>query len=265
MTAPSGRALFLSLVFLLPVYAQQRTPQAMNFYSIEKEASDGRQAAATLRSGLSILRQPRLDAYLTNLIASLSKQSPGPFSYSVAVYGGVAQSAAPQLVMPADALQYGATEPISVAGGAIFVPISLVADAPNEAVLAFQLAHAMAHISLRHATRLATRAEAARAGGPQPAPRFAFLSFARELELEADAAAVRTMAAIGYDPAQVVAYLQKLPPAGNEGMSTAFSAHPTTAERLEAIRNEIEKLPARRYEAGTDEFEPVRRLAAGLR
>ncbi len=218
------------------------------------------QAAAALRAGLSLVRQPRLDAYVAKLTAALAQQTPGPFSYSVTVYSAVTGSAAPRLAMPADALQYGATEPIAVAGGAIFLPLSMVADAPNEAVLVFQLAHAMAHISLRHATRMATRAEISRAGAPAAA-RMAFLEFARDLELEADGAAVRMLAGAGYDPAEVVSYLENLPPVGNEGMSTVFSAHPTTAERLKTIRAEIQKLPARRYSAGSEEFESAKRLA----
>ncbi|MBZ5585203.1 MAG: M48 family metalloprotease [Acidobacteriia bacterium] len=265
MKVPSGCGWLLPVVSLLPALAQQRTPQAVNFYSIEKETSEGQAASATLRSGLSLIRQPKLDAYLAKLTADLSKQAPGPFPYIVAIYGGVPGAATVALTMPADALLFGATEPVAVAGGAIFVPVSMVADAPNETVLAFQLAHAMAHISLRHATRLATRADISRGGGAQAAPRLAFLAFARQLELEADAAAVPMIAAAGYDPAEVVAYLQKLPPAGNEGMSTAFSAHPTTAERLETIRAEAEKLPARKYGAGTGEFEAMKSLAAGVR
>lgn len=60
--------------------------------------------------------------------------------------------------MPFDAT-VSLAEPMAVAGGGIFVPAGLLANSPTEAAFALKLAHAIAHIALRHPTRMATRAE----------------------------------------------------------------------------------------------------------
>ncbi len=68
------------------------------------------------------------------------------------------------------------------------------------------------------------------------------LSFLRGFEREADRVAVGLMSQAGYDPAEFVSFLEKLP---------------AEQARLEAVRAAIELLPARRYESATGEFEAM--------
>ena len=141
-------------------------------------------------------------------------------------------------------------EPVALPGGPILVPLSLLASAQNEAEFAFQLAHAMAHIALRHSTRQATRGEIAnlanvplkvdQAGNQMMQIGFATLT--RRFELEADKVAIGILAATGYDPEVVFLYLGRSTVDGSK-MSEIFSVHPTSARRLQAVNAARVELP----------------------
>ena len=277
-------------LLVLPAYAQEPSAKGVNFYSLESEIQLGQEAAATLMRMLPIVHEPKLDAYLAKLTAELAKYASPQFAYSFTVYEDrkplglqwVALTTA--FRMPADAFQGLAAEPVAFAGGPILVPLSLLADAPDEAEFAFQLAHAMAHIALRHSTRQATRQElqniaavalkvesdhtlagAAILTSERVAVQLGMLTFARQSELQADTVATGIVAAAGYDPEAAVRYLEGQPPADGAKPPRVFSAHPTVDRRVAAVRAALEKLPARGYAAGTGEFDEVKALAAGIR
>jgi Zn-dependent protease with chaperone function len=159
-------------------------------------------------------------------------------------------------LMPVDALRGQAGEPLAVAGGSVFIPLSLLATAPDEAVFAFQLAHAMAHIALRHPTRLATKTElmqismqvAPNGRGAQNIPMMSALAFSRANEREADYVAVRMVSQAGYSPEAMAAYVGGQP---DPRESQALAARAVSSERAKAIRAEIEKLPSASYAAST--------------
>ena len=278
-------------LLVLPAHAQEPSAKGVNFYSLEREFQIGQEAAATLARTLPIVHEPKIDAYLAKLTAELAKYASSPFDCSFTVYEDrkplglqwVALRNARAVAMPADAFQWRAAEPVALVGGPILVPLSLLADAPDEAAFAFQLAHAMAHVALRHATRQATRQEildigtvalqvqkvsspaAAAILSTQPlAMQLGMLTLARAFEREADTVAAGIVAEAGYDPATVVAWLEGQPPAGARP-SRVFSAHPTMDRRVETVRAKMEKLPSRVYAAETGEFDEVKALAASVR
>jgi precorrin-6A/cobalt-precorrin-6A reductase len=93
----------------------------------------------------------------------------------------------------------------------------LVEELDTETELAAVLAHAIAHIVLRHPSRMATRIEVANLAA-QDLPgqqrilnmvRSRSFQFARTLELDADALAVSILANAGFDPAGLAAYLRE--------------------------------------------------------
>jgi predicted Zn-dependent protease len=144
-----------------PLAAQQPAVKGFNFYTPEREVRLGREAAYNLEHTLPLVRDARLDDYLSKLGAALAAQAgySMPFRFTVfddrkpfTAYPG-------ELAMPADA--FGSKEPVALPGGFVFVPLSLLAGAPGEAELAFRLAHAMAHIARRHGSRRATREQLA--------------------------------------------------------------------------------------------------------
>jgi predicted Zn-dependent protease len=161
---------------------------------------------------------------------------------------------------------------VAVAGGPIFIPLSLLTAAPDESVFVFQLAHAMAHIALRHATRQATRTElmgldatpyTAVADRRPTAVPLGALQFSRAFERQADYVALLIVSHAGYSPESMAAYLSGQP--APEKAAAVFSAHPTPGERSKAIRAKFESLPAATYTAATGGFAEARAIAASVR
>jgi beta-barrel assembly-enhancing protease len=260
--------------------AQQPSAKGVNFYSLEKERALGQTLAARLESVLPVVHEPKLDAYLAELGSALSKYADSPFPFTFTLYDdrkpildpAMAAPVQRTAAMPMDALQGQAGEPVAVAGGTIFVPMSLLADSPSEAVFAFQLAHAMAHIAWRHSTRLLTRMDlmqidtsaAQYTPGAGLAIPMGWLSFARAQEREADYRAVQILYKAGYDPEATAAYLSGKPAARQGSISKVFLPRPVPAERVKQIRAELQKLPAANYTAATGGFDDAKALAAGV-
>ena len=204
-----------------------------------------------------------------------------PFTYTFTVYEDRRPSQEPPqadptvpsagAAMPLDAFRGPAAEPVAVAGGPIFIPMSLLANAPNEAVFAFQLAHAMAHTALRHQTRWATRAEfmdiSTQVAQDMPTGQrgqaipIGYLAFSRANEREADYLAAQIVSRAGYSPEAMASYVSEQPAPKNP----AFSPHPIPSDRAKAIRAELEMLPPDAYTAATGGFADAKALAAAIR
>ena len=269
MTYIAGRMLWGLLAGA--AFAQQPTAKGVNFYSLANEIELGRQAADRLGRQLPIVREPKLDAYIALPSSELAKYADNRFTYTFTAYQD--RKTPPirrvRLAMPVDAFLLPAREPAAIAGGPVFVPLSLLAEAPNEPVFAFQPAHAMAHIALRHATRLETKMELVEIGAqtapqmPELAVEVAPLAFSRSVELEADALAVRIAAQAGYDPEGVCAYLATLD--ATDETPHAFSPHPSPGRRIQAIRSVLKNLPAGGRAAASGQFDAAKALAAGIR
>jgi predicted Zn-dependent protease len=138
-------------------------------------------------------------------------------------------------------------------GGYIFVPESLLLAARDEAEFAGMLAHAMAHATERHATRLMTRCEIATVANSSADGRtvpMSMLMFQREFEREADTLAVQIAAIAGFDPQALVRYIDRTQV---DGRSKVFSSMPLRAERVQKMERSIATLPERTY-AASDEF-----------
>jgi predicted Zn-dependent protease len=169
-------------------------------------------------------------------------------------------------------------------GGFFYVNSGLILAADEEAELAGVMAHEIAHVAARHATRQITRAQWANigtiplifvGGGIGYAVRSAaslalplsFLSFQRGFEAEADYLGLQYMYKTGYDPQAFVSFFEKLQAKEKKKPGTlakAFATHPQTPDRIEKSQEEIGKiLPARpQYVVSTSEFDDVKsRLA----
>jgi Zn-dependent protease with chaperone function len=234
---------------------------------------------------LTVVREPKLDAYVAKLADALAKYANSPFPYSFTLYEDRRRNVLPLAagapgtlpLMPLDAFQcLLATEPVAVAGGPIFVPLSLLANSPNEAVYVFQLAHAMAHISDRHATKFMTHTDLAASGrfrhdvrvenascGQAYTVPISAVTLASSFERRADSEAVVMTSQAGYSPEAVAAYLAAQPVP--KSAARAFSTHNTPKQRAQAIRNQFANLPAATYGAAAGGFYEARALAATLR
>jgi len=131
----------------LPIMAQEPARPAgkgVDFYSLEKEASLGRQLAAEFRKRTTVIDSPTVQDYLDRLGRRLESHLPDanfPFTFSA-----IAEDPCPAI-----------HEPAALPGGYVFVPAALFIAAQDEAEFSGLLAHAMEHIAQRHGTRQATR------------------------------------------------------------------------------------------------------------
>jgi beta-barrel assembly-enhancing protease len=230
---------------------------AVNYYSLEKEAALGRQLAADFRQRNSLIDSPTVQNHLDRIgqrIAAELRDAKFPYTFRV-IAGDPCRTV---------------HEPAALPGGYVFVPGALFVEARNEAEFAGMLAHAMSHIALRHATRQATRGQVSNLasvplifmGGWSGAcseelllPR-AFVASRRSQELEADVLAIRTMTRAGFDPMALVRYIERVQPAA--------SSLPDRDQRLASMRLLMENLPPTNYAAPRQEFtaiqQEVRRL-----
>ncbi|HLH08343.1 MAG TPA: M48 family metalloprotease, partial [Terriglobales bacterium] len=171
-------------------------------------------------------------------------------------------------------------------GGFFYVNSGLILAADNESELAGVMAHEIAHVAARHATRQMTRAQYANfatiplifvGGGIGYAAYNAmslalpltFLSFSREFEAQADYLGLEYMYKTGYDPQSFIAFFEKIEAKEKKKPGTlakAFSTHPPTPDRIEKSQEEIAKvLPARQeYVLDTSEFDQVKARLAVL-
>lgn len=137
------------------------------------------------------------------------------------------------------------------------MPVSLILAADSEGELAGMLAHSIAHIVEGHGTRMAARRQVGNsnfllvfaggwigmgaAGNTRPSVPMAYLKLWRSYELDADRQAVNMMAAAGYEPGALLAYIRRTQRAG----SNVFSALPGREERIAALEAAIARLPQR--------------------
>jgi predicted Zn-dependent protease len=171
-------------------------------------------------------------------------------------------------------------------GGFFYVNSGLVLAADDEAELAGVMAHEIAHVAARHATREMTRANYASMAsiplifvgswglyeGASLALNLAlpltFMKFSRGFEAEADYLGVQYMYKAGYDPQAFVSFFEKIKAQEKKKPGTlakAFATHPQTPDRILKTQEEIRAvLPARpEYIVNTSEFNEVKaRLAA---
>jgi len=213
------QVLFLACV--LPLAAQQ----GVNFYSIEKEIALGNQLAAEFQRNTSVTSDARVEKLGAALVPKSSL-----FQYHFRASDG------------------GGYEAVTFPGGWVFVPQPLLAR--DDRQLSAILAHAIAHIELRHHTRLATRGElaeigqnvATQAAGQSQRPLgvpMGMLKLERSQELEADRRAIQLLRDATLDSASYLDYLRTLPPVDH----LVFSPFPPPAERVAAAEKAIASLP----------------------
>lgn len=262
--------------------SQSPPPKGVNFYSLTREVAIGKQIAAELAAELPLVHDPDLTAYISKLGAALATHIDPVYTCTFSVYEDRKAFAERSvwMAMPADAFSNQAAEPIALPGGPILVPISLLANAADEGELAFHLAHAMAHVWLRHASRLATRLQLMDASGgghmlgdPSPQTKIAMemtrqagrAGLARRFELDADRIGAGLLAAAGYSPDELERLFSRHTAENPAHSTRSSSVHPSNEERLRAIHAEREKLPPGPYTASTGDFDRVKALALPVR
>ncbi|HYL16549.1 MAG TPA: M48 family metalloprotease [Terriglobales bacterium] len=256
----------------------------INMYSLSHERSIGEALSRAIERHSKLLNDPLVTDYVNRLGQKLVRNSDAEMPFIIKVL---------------DSPGIGA---FGLPGGYLYVDSGLLLATDSEAELAGVMAHEIAHVAARHATRETTRRyfwdllfpvtlfagpiglgvqEAGGLGVP-----FSLKKFSRDAEREADLLGIEYEYAAGYDPEAFVVALEKLhaieqrmhslwtkapgyrlmtkmPFHGQ--LAKAFANYPTTEDRLRRLQTEISiLLPGKTgYVLDTSEFQEVKsRLAS---
>src|SRR5690349_6449114 len=238
-----------------------------NWYSLEKEIAMGKEFAAQIESSVKLVQDPVVNEYVNRVGQNLVRNSDARVPFTIKVV---------------DSDEINA---FALPGGFFYVNSGLILAADDEAELAGVMAHEIAHVAARHATRQMTRGQIANlatiplifvGGGIGYAVRSAagfglpltFLTFSRGFEAEADYLGLQYMYKTGYDPQAFISFFEKLQAKEKKKPGTlakAFSTHPQTPDRISKSQEEIQRIlpPRPEYIVTTSEFDTVKaRLAA---
>jgi predicted Zn-dependent protease len=218
-----------------------------DFYSPASEMQMGKEMARQFEELATMYDDPAIEAYVQELTDRIGRHSDVKIPVEVRV------------------ILSNEVDAFALPGGHLFVTSGLILRTRNEDELAGVVAHEMAHIAARDATRQMTRArilnwmslpfimfggpayfigESMNAAGPM-----ALLMFDRADEKRADNLGLQYLYESGYDPEGYVNFFErarKLEKDPHGGIARAFSSHPLTRDRVRAAQREINKnLPPR--------------------
>ena len=144
-------------------------------------------------------------------------------------------------------------------GGQVFVTEALLGLLTREDELAGVLGHEVGHVLARHSAEQMAKQQltqnligaVAVGSGSYDTAQLAQLAgglinmkYGRDDELEADRLGLRLMREAGYDPRAMISVMQKLEKASGGGRQPEFaSTHPSPANRIERIKEQLEKMP----------------------
>jgi predicted Zn-dependent protease len=234
----------------------------LNLYSLEKEQAMGRDLAMQVEQSARLITDPLITEYVNRVGQNIVRNSDAKVPFTIKVIDDDEINA------------------FALPGGYFYVNSGLIMAADSEAALAGVMAHEIAHVAARHATKNATRAEIFNLasiplifmGGPAGyavrqvaglAVPMSFLKFSRNAEREADLLGIEYQYAAGYDPAEFVNFFETVKSRDKEKrnlISKAFATHPMTDDRIKRARKEIETMlpPRDQYVVNTSEFDQAK-------
>jgi predicted Zn-dependent protease len=234
----------------------------LNFYSLDREIALGRDLSKQVDATSKLVTDPVVTEYINRIGQNLVRNSDARVPFTIKVIDNEEVNA------------------FALPGGFFYVDTGLILAADDEAELAAVMAHEIAHVAARHATKNMTKSDIWNLasiplmfiGGPAGyaiaevaslAVPMTFLKFSRDAEREADLLGLEYDYAAGYDPQAFVQFFEKLnadEKKKHSRLAKMFSTHPMNGDRVTAAQNEIrEYLPDRdAYIVDTSEFEQVK-------
>lgn len=241
---------------------QRTIGNGVNFYSLDREMALGRELSQEVEATSKILTDPLIAEYVNRIGQNIVRNSDARVPFTIKV------------------LDNDEVNAFALPGGFFYVDSGLILAADNEAELAGVMAHEIAHVAARHATKNMTKAQIWNMasiplmfiGGPAAyaisevasiAVPLSFLKFSRDAEREADVLGLQYDYMSGYDPQAFVQFFEKLnveEKKKHSKLAKMFSTHPMNADRIAAAQDEIRKyLPDRdNYVVDTSEFAEVK-------
>lgn len=248
----------------------RKVGSGIDFYSQKKEIALGQELAREVEQNSVVIKDPIINEYVNRLAQNLVRNSDAKVPFTVKV------------------LQDDSINAFALPGGFFFVNSGLILGLNEEDELAGAMAHEIAHVAARHATRNMTKGELLSlatipveiAAGPglgglgvaEAADLIVpmkFMSFTRGAEREADWLGVQYLWKAGYDPEGMVRAFQVLEELDKKRpglFDRAFASHPQTPDRVAASQREIATIlpPRSAYIVNTSEFNRVKLRLAKL-
>jgi len=241
---------------------QRNVGNGLDFYSMDREIALGRSLAQQVEGSARLVTDPVVNEYINRIGQNLVRNSDARVPFTIKI------------------LDTDEVNAFALPGGFFYVNSGLILAADNEAELAAVMAHEIAHVAARHATKNMTKAQIFNLasvplifiGGPVAyaisevasiAVPLGVLKFSRDAEREADLLGLEYDYAAGYDPQAFVEFFEKLKVDEKKKqslMAKAFATHPMNADRIKAAQEEISKyLPDRpEYVVNTSEFVDIK-------
>jgi beta-barrel assembly-enhancing protease len=236
----------------------------LDFYSLEHEIALGKQLAQQVERSSKMIDDPVVTEYVNRVGQNLVRNSDARVPFTIKVIDSDEVNA------------------FALPGGFFYVNSGLILRAQEESELAGVMAHEISHVTARHGTKQATKADLIQIGamaamifvpygwagygiyeGMNLAIPLTFLKFSRDAEREADYLGVQYMYKAGYDPNSYVTFFERIQADEKRRPGTIpkmFSTHPPTPDRIAATQKEIARiLPEKdEYIVTTSEFDSVK-------
>lgn len=255
------------------------TGHGINLYSLSREHALGQELASSIDRTSRFVDDPFVKDYVNNLGQSIVRNSDTQVPFTIKVL---------------DSSDLGL---FALPGGFLYVDRGLITALDAEAELASMMAHEIAHVAARHATRGLTRKRlfsiattAAMFAGPfgvivqdlgSVAGPLSNKKFDRDAEYEADLLGMEYTYAAGYDPEAFLSALEKVHAHEinmhdvykqipgykvaskfpfHKRIVTAFSDYPPMEERIHHLQKEIPAFLTKRdqYIVDSSDFDEVR-------
>ncbi|MDR3749639.1 MAG: M48 family metalloprotease [Acidobacteriota bacterium] len=240
-----------------------------DWYSLDTDIKMGKQYAMMVEQSAKMVKDPVIVEYVNRIGQNLVRNSDAKVPFTIKVVDSDDINA------------------FALPGGFFYVNSGLVLAADDEAELAGVMAHEIAHVAARHATREMTRANYANLAtiplifvgnwGIYEAASMAlnlalpltFMKFSRGFEAEADYLGLQYMYKAGYDPQAFISFFEKIQAQEKKKPGTlarAFASHPPTPDRILKSQEEIRSVlpPRPEYIVNTSEFNDVKARLATL-
>jgi Zn-dependent protease with chaperone function len=257
--------------------AQTAIKLPKNRFTPQQDVELGREAAAEVRKQYPIIRDEKIQSYLTKLGDRLVAAAPAELKQPVYEY-----SFTPVNVKDINAF--------ALPGGPMFVNRGMFDVAESEAEVVGVMAHELSHVLLRHGTANASKAQnpwlqlgqlagavggaivggaagSAITQGSQFGLGTILLRYSRDFEKQADLLGSQIMARAGYDPRALAHMFQTIEREANEsgggGSPQWMSSHPNPGNRTQYINKEADTLTVASA-ADMSGFEPIKTSFASL-
>jgi beta-barrel assembly-enhancing protease len=238
--------------------------KGVNFYSLEHEIALGKQLAQQVERSSKLIDDPVVTEYVNRVGQNLVRNSDAQVPFTIKVIDSDEVNA------------------FALPGGFFYVNSGLILRAQEESELAGVMAHEISHVTARHGTKQATKADLIQIGamaamifvpygwagygiyeGMQLAIPLTFLKFSRDAEREADFLGIEYMYKAGYDPNSYVTFFERIQADEKRRpgtVSKVFATHPPTPDRIADAQKEIARiLPEKdEYIVTTSEFDSVK-------